>query len=170
MGFALMTGCSSSLPLYHINGQVIGTADALSLGGSIVAPHAFSVSSWWGDVEAYGCTWINMVPTIIAYLLNAAAGAPPRRFPQLRFGRSASAPLPPDHHRAFEASFGVPVIEGMGMTETASVTFCNPMHSSARKYGSVGLPSRRRGLHRRPERARIAQWRDRRNRAFAARM
>jgi long-chain acyl-CoA synthetase len=130
----------SSLPLYHINGQVIGTLAPFLSGGSIVAPHAFSVSSWWGDVEAYRCTWINMVPTIIAYLLNAAAGAPPRRFPGLRFGRSASAPLPPEHHRAFEESFGVPVIEGMGMTESASVTFCNPMRLEHRKYGSVGLP------------------------------
>ncbi|MBV9433816.1 MAG: AMP-binding protein [Hyphomicrobiales bacterium] len=129
----------SSLPLYHINGQVIGTLAPFLSGGSIVAPHAFSVSTWWRDVETYRCTWINMVPTIIAYLLNAAAGAPPRRFPQLRFGRSASAPLPPDHHRAFEESFGVPVIEGMGMTESASVVFCNPMQLERRKYGSVGL-------------------------------
>jgi acyl-CoA synthetase (AMP-forming)/AMP-acid ligase II len=130
----------SSLPLYHINGQVIGTLAPFLSGGSIVAPHAFSVSRWWQDVEIYGCTWINMVPTIIAYLLNAAAGSTPRRFPELRFGRSASAPLPPDQHRAFEASFGVPVIEGMGMTESASVTFCNPMQLDRRKYGSVGLP------------------------------
>jgi long-chain acyl-CoA synthetase len=130
----------SSLPLYHINGQVIGTITPFLSGGSIVAPHAFSVSSWWHDVETYGCTWINMVPTIIAYLLNAAEGAPPRRFPGLRFGRSASAPLPPEHHRAFEESFGVPVIEGMGMTESASVVFCNPMQLERRKYGSVGLP------------------------------
>ncbi|MBV9520064.1 MAG: AMP-binding protein [Hyphomicrobiales bacterium] len=130
----------SSLPLYHINGQVIGTLTPFLSGGSIVAPHAFSVSSWWRDVEAYRCTWINMVPTIIAYLLNAAAGAPPRRFPELRFGRSASAPLPPDQHRAFEESFGVPVIEGMGMTESASLVFCNPMQLARRKYGSVGLP------------------------------
>jgi long-chain acyl-CoA synthetase len=130
----------SSLPLYHINGQVIGTVTPFLSGGSIVAPRAFSVSSWWHDVEAYACTWINMVPTIIAYLLHANVGSMPRRFPGLRFGRSASAPLPPGHHRAFEESFGVPVIEGMGMTESASVTFCNPMRLDQRKYGSVGLP------------------------------
>ncbi|MBV9751928.1 MAG: AMP-binding protein [Hyphomicrobiales bacterium] len=130
----------SSLPLYHINGQVIGTIAPFLSGGSIVAPHGFSVSSWWRDVEAYRCTWINVVPTIIAYLLNAATGSPARRFPDLRFGRSASAPLPPDQHRAFEASFGVPVIEAMGMTESASVVFCNPMQRELRKYGSVGLP------------------------------
>ena len=129
----------SSLPLYHINGQVIATLTPFLSGGSIVAPHYFSVSSWWRDVEAYRCTWINMVPTIIAYLLNAAERQPRQSFPHLRFGRSASASLPPEHHRTFEQRFGVPVIEAMGMTETASVVFCNPMSPEKRRYGSVGL-------------------------------
>jgi acyl-CoA synthetase (AMP-forming)/AMP-acid ligase II len=57
----------------------------------------------------------------------------------VRFGRSASAPLPPEHHKAFEARFGIPVIEAMGMTECASMVFCNPQ-AAARKYGSPGLP------------------------------
>lgn len=129
----------SSLPLFHINGQVIATITPFVSGGSIVAPHRFSVSSWWSDVERYRCTWINLVPTIIAYLLNAAEGAT-RRFEHVRFGRSASAPLPPDQHKAFERVFGVPVIEAMGMTESASLVFCNPMDAARRKYGSVGLP------------------------------
>jgi long-chain acyl-CoA synthetase len=128
----------SSLPLYHINGQVIATIAPFVSGGSIVAPHRFSVKDWWGLVETHRCTWINMVPTIIAYLLNAADGAP-ASLPAVRFGRSASAPLPPDHHRAFEARFGIPVIEAMGMTECASVVFCNP-HDARRRHGSPGLP------------------------------
>ncbi len=130
----------SSLPLFHINGQVIATITPFVSGGSIVAPHRFSVSSWWDDVERHQCTWINLVPTIIAYLLNAAATDETRRFARVRFGRSASAPLPPEQHKAFEQMFGIPVIEAMGMTESASVVFCNPMDPDRRKYGSVGLP------------------------------
>jgi acyl-CoA synthetase (AMP-forming)/AMP-acid ligase II len=128
----------SSLPLYHINGQVIATITPFVSGGSIVAPHRFSVKEWWVLVEAHRCTWINMVPTIIAYLLNAADAAP-AALPSVRFGRSASAPLPPEHHRAFEQRFGLPVIEAMGMTECASVVFCNP-HDERRRHGSPGLP------------------------------
>jgi acyl-CoA synthetase (AMP-forming)/AMP-acid ligase II len=128
----------SSLPLYHINGQVIATLAPFVSGGSIVAPHRFSVQQWWGLAEAHRCTWINMVPTIIAYLLNAADAAP-AALPHVRFGRSASAPLPPEHHRAFEARFGLPVIEAMGMTECASLVFCNP-HDDRRRHGSPGLP------------------------------
>jgi acyl-CoA synthetase (AMP-forming)/AMP-acid ligase II len=128
----------SSLPLYHINGQVIATLSPFVSGGSIVNPHRFSVSQWWDLVAEHQCTWINIVPTIIAYLLNAPEAAV-RKFPTVRFGRSASAPLPPEHHKAFEARFGIPVIEAMGMTECASMVFCNPQNA-ARKYGSPGLP------------------------------
>ena len=133
----------SSLPIYHINGQVISTITPFVSGGSVVAPHAFSVSSWWKLAIQYECTWINMVPTIIAYLINAAksGGALPSReeLKAIRFGRSASAPLPPEHHREFENLFGITVIEGMGMTESASMVFCNP-HDEKRRYGSPGLP------------------------------
>ncbi len=132
--------CLSSLPLYHINGQVIATVTPFVSGGSVIAPHRFSVTQWWTQARRYEATWINMVPTIIAYLLNAAEGRPRRRYPRLRFGRSASAPLPTEHHRAFEQVFGMPVIEAMGMTESASVVFANPQDAAARRYGSPGIP------------------------------
>ncbi len=129
----------SSLPLYHINGQCIATVAPFVSGGSSVAPHKFSASAWWGWVERYQPTWLNLVPTIIAYLLNAA-DANTTLWPAIRFARSASAPLPPDQHRAFETMFGIGVIEAMGMTECASVVFCNPQQTSKRKYGTPGLP------------------------------
>ena len=130
----------SALPLYHINGQVIATLTPFVSGGSIVAPRRFSASQWWGMVDRYQCTWLNMVPTIIAYLLNAEPSANDAEHTSVRFGRSASAPLPVEHHQAFERRFGVPIIEAMGMTETASVVFCNPQDPAARRYGSPGLP------------------------------
>jgi acyl-CoA synthetase (AMP-forming)/AMP-acid ligase II len=129
----------SSLPLYHINGQCIATLAPFISGGSIVAPAKFSVSAWWQWVEDFKPTWINVVPTIIAYLLNASNGRS-KQYPSVRFARSASAPLPPEQHRAFEKTFGIGVIEAMGMTECCSVVFCNPQETNRRKYGTPGLP------------------------------
>jgi long-chain acyl-CoA synthetase len=132
----------SSLPLYHINGQCIATVAPLVSGGSIVMPHRFSTSQWWPLVARYRPTWLNMVPTIIAYLLHGPGLTPEQAAAcrDVRFGRSASAPLPPEQHRAFEARFGISVIEAMGLTECASVAFSNPLDASRRKYGSPGLP------------------------------
>jgi len=132
----------SSLPLYHVNGQCIATVAPLVCGGSIVMPHRFSVSQWWTLVERHRPTWLNMVPTIIAYLLNGPAltASQADACRGIRFGRSASAPLPPEQHRAFEQRFGFSVIEAMGLTECASVAFSNPLDKSKRKYGSPGTP------------------------------
>ena len=130
----------SALPLYHINGQCIATLSTLYSGGAIVLPHRFSVHEWWNLVDRYQVTWINMVPTIIAYLLNAAAPGPRGRHPSVRFGRAAAAPLPPEQHHAFEQTFGIPVIEAMGMTECASTVFANPQDPARRRYGSPGVP------------------------------
>ena len=132
----------SSLPLYHVNGQCIATISPLVSGGSIVMPHRFSVSQWWSLVERYRPTWLNIVPTIIAYLLNGAdlTAAQAAACRGIRFARSASAPLPPEHHRAFEARFGISVLEGMGLTECASVAFANPIEPRERKIGSPGRP------------------------------
>jgi acyl-CoA synthetase (AMP-forming)/AMP-acid ligase II len=108
-------------------------------GGSVVMPHRFSASGYWELVSKYRCTWINVVPTMIAYLLN---GADPREkglaVGQVKFCRSASAPLPPDLHRAFEKKFGIGIIETFGMTETNAPCFTNPLAPAKRKIGSPG--------------------------------
>jgi long-chain acyl-CoA synthetase len=128
-----------ALPLYHINGQIVTAVAPLVHGGSIVMPHRFSVSNYWELVARYECTWVNVVPTIIAYLLNAPH---PREqghdISRVKFCRSASAPLPPELHRAFEERFGISIIETFGMTETNAPCFTNPYDPKQRKIGSPG--------------------------------
>ncbi len=130
-----------ALPLYHINGQIVTAVAPLVHGGSVVMPHRFSAGNFWQLVSAYRCTWINVVPTIISYLLNAAdprAAEHGLDISSVRFCRSASAPLPVELHRAFEQKFGIGVIETFGMTETCAPCFTNPLDPAARKPGSPG--------------------------------
>lgn len=128
-----------ALPLYHINGQIVTAVAPLVHGGSVVMPQRFSVTNYWQLVAQHRCTWINVVPTIIAYLLNApdprASGLDISR---VKFCRSASAPLPPELHRAFEEKFGISVIETFGMTETNAPCFTNPYERERRRIGSPG--------------------------------
>jgi long-chain acyl-CoA synthetase len=130
----------ASLPLYHINGLVVTLLAPLFHGGSAVMASRFSARTFWRDVALHACTWINVVPTIVAYLLNADEACT-YDLSALKFCRSASAALPVDHHRAFEARFGIGVIETMGMTETAAPVFSNPYEMNRRRVGSIGLPS-----------------------------
>jgi long-chain acyl-CoA synthetase len=128
-----------AMPLYHINGQIVTAVAPLVHGGSVVMPHRFSASGYWDLVSRHRCSWINVVPTMIAYLLN---GPDPRdgglAAGQVKFCRSASAPLPPDLHRAFEKKFGIGIIETFGMTETNAPCFTNPLDPARRKIGSPG--------------------------------
>ncbi len=129
------------LPLYHINGLCVTVFCPLVSGGSVVMPLRFSVSSFWQTVRQYGCTWFSVVPTQISYLLHDTATDPEmvRSLDRLRFARSASAPLAPDVQEAFEARFGVPVVETMGLTETAAQILSNPLPPGVRKIGSPGI-------------------------------
>ena len=133
------------LPIYHINGAMVTVVAPLVSGGSVVMPSRFRASRFWGLVAAHGCTWSSVVPTIIKYLLDRAAGEPfdfgaDPRLAAFRFGRSASAPLPAVVLRQWEDTFRVPMIETIGLTETSGTVATNPMPPRARKPGSVGFP------------------------------
>lgn len=126
------------LPLYHINGLCVTVMAPLVSGGSVVIPERFSVSTFWSKIRDRGCTWFSVVPTQISYLLHNAEEETERPW-TLRFGRSASAPLSPDVQQAFEERFGVPIIETMGLTESAAQILSNPLPPGTRKTGSPGV-------------------------------
>ncbi|PKN65242.1 MAG: long-chain fatty acid--CoA ligase [Deltaproteobacteria bacterium HGW-Deltaproteobacteria-15] len=128
-----------SLPLYHINGEVVTAVSPLISGGSVVMPHKFSTSNFWELISEHGCTWFSVVPTIISYLINSTDLKEKNvRVQQVRFGRSASSALPPELHKAFEEKFGISIVETMGLTETAAPVLSNPIDPAKRKYGSPG--------------------------------
>lgn len=132
------------LPIYHINGAMVTVAAPLISGGSVVMPSRFSAKSFWPLVAKYRCTWSSVVPTIIKYLLDRAGQEPlefghDNRLTQFRFARSASAPLPVAVLQEWENVFAVPMIETLGLTETAGTVSTNPMVPGKRKPGSVGL-------------------------------
>ncbi len=132
------------LPVYHINGAMVTVCAPLMSGGSVVIPNRFSASTFWQLVAKYRCTWSSVVPTIINYLLDRADKEPfvfgnDQRLDSFRFARSASAPLPVVVLQQWEQVFRVPMIETLGLTETAGTVATNPMPPVLRKPGSVGL-------------------------------
>ncbi len=128
------------LPLHHINAFAVTMLAPLVEAGSLAMAPKFSAAQFWRQAIATDCTWLNVVPTIVSYLLEGEA--PPRaELHRIRFCRSASSALPPEHHRAFEAKFGIGIIETMGLTETVAPSFSNPLEPAMRKIGSVGRAS-----------------------------
>lgn len=128
----------SPLPLFHINGLVIGVLSALVAGSTIVLERQFSRRSFWTTAEQRGATWLNLVPAILAILGAPSVAGEPRPHQAIRLARSASAPLPAAVRDRFEQLTGIPVVETYGMTEAASQITANPMVDV--RPGSVGLP------------------------------
>ncbi|MCO4847922.1 MAG: AMP-binding protein [Yoonia sp.] len=125
------------LPIYHINGLCVTVMGALVSGGSLVMVSKFSATKFWAQIAEGKATWFSVVPTIISHLLHGAADL--QAGTRLRFGRSASSALAVETQSAFEARFGVPIIETMGLTETAAQILSNPLPPGVRKIGSPGV-------------------------------
>jgi len=133
------------LPVYHINGAMVTVSAPLYSGSSVVMPSRFSAGEFWRLAAEHGCSWSSIVPTIIKYLLDRAAREPydfgnDERLAKFRFARSASAPLAVATLEQWEDTFKVPMIETLGLTETAGTVASNPLPPAPRKPGSVGLP------------------------------
>lgn len=127
------------LPIYHINGLCVTVISTLVSGGSLAMCPKFSTSSFWSNAQRAEVTWFSVVPTIISHLLHSDIDPSEETKKRIRFGRSASAPLSPDVQRAFEDRFGMPIIETMGLTETAAQILSNPLPPGTRKIGSPGV-------------------------------
>ena len=106
---------------------------SLISGGSLGMVSRFSASQFWDQAQAAGATWFSVVPTIISHLLHASSEPSDVCKAQLRFGRSASSALAVETQAAFEKRFDVPIIETMGLTETAAQILSNPLPPATRK-------------------------------------
>ena len=126
------------LPIYHINGLCVTVMGSLVSGGSLAMVARFSSSRFWQQVGSSGATWFSVVPTIISHLLHGTDAPDEACVARLRFGRSASSALAVETQSAFETRFGVPIVETMGLTETAAQILSNPLPPATRKIGSPG--------------------------------
>ena len=126
------------LPFFHINGLCVTLMGPLVSGGSVIVTEKFSNSRFWTECAEHKATWFSVVPTIISHLLHSDHAPDPATKARIRFGRSASAPLAPEIQSAFEEKFDVPIVETMGLTETAAQILSNPLPPGLRKIGSPG--------------------------------
>ena len=129
------------LPHYHINGLCVTLMGPLVSGGSSALVARFSASRFWQQARDAEVTWFSAVPTIISHLLHGdeANGPDAETVARIRFGRSASAPLAPDVQQAFENRFSIPIVETMGLTETAAQILSHPLPPGDRRIGSPGV-------------------------------
>lgn len=127
------------LPFFHVNAPVVSLCASLLAGSMLIIAGRFRRQQFWNWIEQYQITWASIVPTIVAMLLETEK---PAFLPgSLRFMRTGSAALPATNLQAFEARFGIPLIETYGLSEAASQIVANPLPPGIHKPGSAGMPT-----------------------------
>lgn len=118
----------SIMPLWHAHGQGLYWATR-RVGCETNFVNLKNIK----NIAKHSPTFISAIPDYLKVIANF-------KFQDLRFLRSASAPLSNVLYENLKNKFQVPVIEAFGMTEALSHCFTNPLHGEQR-MGTVGLPS-----------------------------
>lgn len=131
------------LPLFHVNGIVVSVLSPLLAGGRATVAGRFDPRTFFGLVEKYRPTYFSAVPTIYTMLEALPADVEPDTS-SLQFAICGAAPMPPGLMSKFEERYGVPIIEGYGLSEATCASTSNP-RNGIRKPGTVGtvLPGQR---------------------------
>ncbi|HEX3612421.1 MAG TPA: AMP-binding protein [Sporichthyaceae bacterium] len=126
------------LPLFHVNGIVVGVLAPLLVGGRVSIAERFRAEDFLATVQRLRPTYFSAVPTIYA-MLTALPTDAPHDVSSLRRVICGAAPMPAELIERFENRFAVPLIEGYGLSEGTCASTVNPP-DGPRKPGTVGLP------------------------------
>jgi long-chain acyl-CoA synthetase len=124
------------LPLFHVNGVMVSVVSPLLAGGTTYIAERFDAATFWATVQRARPTFFSAVPTIYALLVSQPGEQADTK--NLRYVICGAAPMPRELIGEFEQRFGVPVVEGYGLSECTVVCTANPVHG-VRQAGSVGL-------------------------------
>jgi long-chain acyl-CoA synthetase len=124
------------LPLFHVFGQNAIMNSAFTGAATVVLQRRYDPVETLEVIERDQVTMFFAVPTIYIGLLNAGVG--PERLRSVRYYFSAAATMPVDIAERWKATYGRPIVEGYGLTETSP--FASYNHIWQHRPGSVGTP------------------------------
>lgn len=127
-----------ALPLFHVYALSSQLHVCVRFAATMTLLPRFDAGRALEVIERDGVTVFEGVPTMYIALLTHPERAA-RDTSSLRVGISGGAPIPAEVLDEFEREFGVVILEGYGLSETASTTTFNVSAEERRVY-SVGKP------------------------------
>ncbi len=137
------------LPIHHVNGTVVTLMTPLYSGGSVVLNARFSAARFWATLAEEGCTWVSVVPTVLAFLCERHDDLSPYDLSRFRHIICGAGPLTVELARKFDEAFGVRVVHGYGLSETTCYSCFLPIDLDKRAqrhwmqecgFPSIGCP------------------------------
>ncbi|HEV2638946.1 MAG TPA: long-chain fatty acid--CoA ligase [Actinocrinis sp.] len=125
------------LPFFHIYGLSSVINCAVRHGGTMSLVPRFDAQSVVDAMERHEVSVFVGVPTMYQALMQVDTTG--RDLSRLRVASSGGAAMPEALMRAFEEKFGILILEGYGLSETASAAVMN-QGANERKPLSIGKP------------------------------
>jgi long-chain acyl-CoA synthetase len=125
-----------ALPFFHVFANTALLNHAMVTGASIAMVPRFETKQVLATIQQYRCTGFPGVPTMFQAMLDHP-DLVKTDLSSLKVCISGGAPMPGPVHERFEATTGVRICEGYGLTESAGVVSANP-YDGTRKRGTIG--------------------------------
>jgi len=141
LGLAEATGLTTAdryficMPLFHANALLMQLIGNLIAGAEVVVTERFRATSWLDEVRAADATITNGLGVIPEFIFRQP---PTDRDRDHRLRLMMAIPIAEEWGPAFETRFGVPFMQGFGMTECNIVAYTRP--GDALVPGCAGYP------------------------------
>ncbi|MEP6945382.1 MAG: long-chain fatty acid--CoA ligase [Acidobacteriota bacterium] len=134
--------CLITLPLFHTTGQTVQMNTQMYAGNRVVLLPRFDPKQTLDTMFAEKVNFWVGVPTMYWALLKYVeeTGYDVSHVAEnIKVCSSGGAPMPVEVMRAFQEKFGVPIVEGYGLSETSPLATMNHLALPS-KPGTVGQP------------------------------
>src|SRR5437773_6056398 len=118
--------------------QILSIGPTMLTGATLVLARKFSQARFFDWLRDYRVTVAVGIPTVINMLLARPVSGTGADLPALRFMTSSTAPPPVATHLEVEKTYGIPIVQLAGGTETG---FMCGNHPAQRRLGSIGRPT-----------------------------
>ena len=133
------------LPVHHVNGTIVTHVAPFLAGASVVLHRKFSPSTFFDAIRDHSVNVVSVVPTLLAFLLEAGADATGVFEGGFRHIICGAGPLTCELAERFETTYKIPIVHGYGLSETTCYTCFLPTDISSKEHThwlqSFGFPS-----------------------------
>ncbi len=133
------------LPIHHVNGTVVTLMTPLCSGGSVVLSRRFSGAKFWQTLADERCTWVSVVPTVLAFLCDKPADLSELDLSRFRHIICGAGPLTVELARKFDQAFHKRIVHGYGLSETTCYSCFLPIDLTEKDHNhwmtECGFPS-----------------------------
>lgn len=128
-------------PLSTVAGLNATCLPALAVGAPVMLfANAYDPAAALEQIAEFGGTIVMAGPARIAGLLQVAKSRPDIRCDKLRFMMTGGDKMPEALRKEWDAAFGVPLLEGYGLSETLGGILINRLGEEATHAGNCGKP------------------------------